>query len=246
MSKYWEFIRNQDSPEEPVELRISGDIVDDEDVWIYDWFGDDCASPNAFRNELEGYAGQDLVVWIDSYGGNPFAGAGIYNALKEHDGKVTVKIDGKAMSAASVIAMAGDEVLMSPVAMMMIHNPWTGVHGDQHELRKVADVLDEIKESIINSYMIKTGMERENISNMMDEETFMSAEKAVVNGFADEVMYSNGLFEVKNYKGLSFNRSAVLSSANKSIQQAIKLMDDKSKTKEPEESLEMVLKLYQE
>jgi len=246
VNKYWEFTKNQGNPDEPVELRITGDIVDDERVWIYDWFGDDCTSPNAFRNELNEHAGKDLTVWIDSYGGNPFAGAGIYNALKEHDGKITVKIDGKAMSAASVIAMAGDEVLMSPVAMMMIHNPLTGIWGDQHELRKVADVLDEIKESIMNSYVIKTGMDRESVSNMMDEETYMSAEKAVANGFADGVMYSNGLFEAKNYKGLSFNRSGVLNSAHKSIQQAIELLDDKSKAKEPEESLEMVLRLYQE
>src|SRR5699024_1925239 len=97
------------------------DIVDDDDVWIYEWLGWEATAPNAFREELSEFKGQDITVWIDSYGGSVFAGASIYNALEEHGGKITVKIDSKAMSAASVIAMSGDEILMSPVAVMMIH-----------------------------------------------------------------------------------------------------------------------------
>ena len=118
--KFWKFIKNKatETTQAFVELRIEGDIVDDEDIWIYEWFGESATAPNAFKEELSEFKGQDLIVWIDSYGGSVFAGASIYNALKEHDGKITVKIDGKAMSAASVIAMAGDEILMSPVALM--------------------------------------------------------------------------------------------------------------------------------
>src|SRR5690625_4935033 len=108
---FWKFIKNKatETTEEFVELSSEGDRVDDEDIWIYEWFGEDATAPNAFKEELNEYKGHDLTVWIDSYGGSVFAGASIYNALKEHDGKITVKIDGKAMSAASVIAMAGDE-----------------------------------------------------------------------------------------------------------------------------------------
>jgi ATP-dependent Clp protease protease subunit len=122
---FWKFIKNQatETSPESVELRIEGDIIDDGDLWIYEWFGEPATAPNAFKDQLKEFAGQDLTVWIDSYGGSVFAGASIYNALKNHNGKVTAKVDGKAMSAASVIAMAADEIHMSPVAVMMIHNP---------------------------------------------------------------------------------------------------------------------------
>lgn len=124
MNRFWNFIQNEQNDEE-VELRISGEIMSDDRAWIYEWFGIPVSSPNAFRKELGKHKGKNIKVWIDSYGGDVFAGAGIYNALKEHDGKVTTIIDGKAMSAASVIAMAGDEIHISPVGIMMIHNPWT-------------------------------------------------------------------------------------------------------------------------
>nr|WP_285856900.1 head maturation protease, ClpP-related [Mesobacillus subterraneus] len=174
---------------------------------------------------MKEFSGQDLTVWIDSYGGSVFAGASIYNALKEHKGKVIVKVDSKAMSAASVIAMAGDEIHMSPVAVMMIHNPLIGTYGDMHELRRVADILDTIKDSIINAYVTKTGKTPEEISSMMDDETWMSANVAVKNGFADSVLYQDEPFDVQNMKGISFNRLEVLNSANQSIEDAIKLFD---------------------
>ncbi|MBS4191751.1 Clp protease ClpP [Bacillus sp. FJAT-49705] len=224
--KFWKFIKNQATETEPesVELRIEGDIVDDGDVWIYEWFGEPATAPNAFRNELNEYKGQDLTVWISSYGGSVFAGASIYNALKEHKGKVTVKIDDKAMSAASVIAMAGDEILMSPTAVLMIHNPMTGGYGDMHDLRKVADVLDTVKESIMNAYVAKTGLSLEDISNMMDAETWLSANAAVEKGFADNVLYQDDT-EEPSIQNFNFNRLSIVNSANKSINQAIKLFD---------------------
>ncbi len=116
------------------------------------------------------------------------AAAQIYNMLSNYEGKVTVKIDGIAASAASVIAMAGDTVLVSPVSMLMIHNPATIAWGDHAEMQKAIDMLSEVKESIINAYVLKTGLSRPKLSHLMDAETWMDANKAVELGFADEIM----------------------------------------------------------
>lgn len=226
MHNFWRFIVNEatEEQEESIELHIKGDIVDDSDVWIYEMFGEDVASPNQFKDELNAFSGKDITVWIDSYGGSVFAGAGIYNALKEHKGKVVVKIDGKAMSAASVIAMAGDEIQMSPVAVLMIHNPLTHAYGNMHDLRKTADVLDTIKESIVNAYVNKTGRSRNKISQMMDDETWMSANVAVKEGFADCVLYQeNHIQDVVS--NLSVNRLDIMSGANESIKRAVSLFE---------------------
>lgn len=188
---FWNFSNNPQNEEEIV-LRISGEIISDDYAWIYEWFGIPVASPNAFRKELAKYKGKDITVWIDSYGGDVFAAAGIYNALKEHDGKVITVVDGKAMSAASVIAMAGEEIQMSPVGIMMIHNPWSSAQGDAREMRHAADVLDEVKETIVNAYQLKTGKSRKKISEMMDNESFMSAKAALKEGFADKILYTEG------------------------------------------------------
>ncbi|MEH7088105.1 head maturation protease, ClpP-related [Priestia megaterium] len=219
MIKFWNFVKNEASPD-TVELRIEGDIVSDSRAWIYEWFGEPAASPNAFRNELSQYKGQDITLWIDSYGGDVFAAAGIYNALKSHSGKITAKIDSKAMSAASVIAMAADEILMSPVGIMMIHNPLTGASGDMRDLRKAADVLDTVKETILNAYVAKTNKSRSTISALMDDETYMSASDAVKNGFADGIIGEEE--EKSNVMNFSFNRFAIMNSANESMQ---KLLD---------------------
>ncbi len=116
------------------------------------------------------------------------AAAQIYNMLSSYKGRVTVKIDGIAASAASVIAMAGDTVLVSPVSMLMIHNPATIAWGDHAEMQKAIDMLSEVKESIINAYVLKTGLSRPKLSHLMDAETWMDANKAVELGFADEIM----------------------------------------------------------
>ena len=130
----------------------------------------------------------DITVWINSPGGDCVAAAQIYNMLMDYKGNVTVKIDGIAASAASVIAMAGTEVLMSPVSMLMVHNPMTVAMGDAAEMEKAIDMLASVKESIINAYEIKTGMSRAKISHLMDDETWMDANKAVELGFADDVL----------------------------------------------------------
>lgn len=135
------------------------------------------------------FAGEgDVTVWINSPGGDCVAAAQIYNMLMEYRGNVTVKIDGIAASAASVIAMAGTTVLMSPVSMLMIHNPMTLALGDKSEMEKAIDMLEAVKDSIINAYELKTGLSRAKISHLMDEETWMDARKAVELGFADDIL----------------------------------------------------------
>ncbi|MCR4629634.1 MAG: Clp protease ClpP [Clostridium sp.] len=129
-----------------------------------------------------------ITVWINSPGGDCVAAAQIYNMLMDYPGEVTVKIDGIAASAASVIAMAGTRVLMSPVSMMMIHNPATIAFGDTAEMKRAIQMLSEVKESIMNAYEIKTGIGRNKLSNLMDAETWMDAHKAVELGFADGIL----------------------------------------------------------
>ena len=161
-------------------LTIGGTIAEES------WFDDD-VTPALFREELNAGTG-NITVWINSPGGDCVAAAQIYNMLMDYKGDVTVKIDGIAASAASVIAMAGTKVLMSPVSMMMIHNPATIAFGDHAEMQKAIDMLAEVKESIINAYEIKTGLSRGKLSHLMDAETWMDANKAVELGFADDVL----------------------------------------------------------
>lgn len=151
------------------------------------WFDDD-VTPKLFKEELNSGAG-DITVWINSPGGDCVAAAQIYNMLMDYKGNVTVKIDGIAASAASVIAMAGNKVLMSPVSMLMIHNPITVAMGDTAEMQKAIEMLSEVKESIMNAYEIKTGMSRAKLSHLMDAETWMNANKAVELGFADDILH---------------------------------------------------------
>ena len=150
------------------------------------WFNDD-VTPKLFRDELMAGSG-DITVWVNSPGGDCVAAAQIYNMLMDYKGSVTVKIDGIAASAASVIAMAGTKVLMSPVSTMMLHNPMTIAYGNSDEMQKAIEMLQEVKESIINAYEIKTGLSRAKLSHLMDAETWMDANKAVELGFADGIL----------------------------------------------------------
>ena len=220
--KFYNFAKNEETGD--IELRITGEIVSDDDAWLYEWFGVSHTAPNSFREELNKFNGQDIVVWIDSWGGDVFAGAGIYNALMEHKGNVTVKVDGKAVSAASIIAMAGTEVLMSPASIMMLHNPWTQQVGEAKDLRKTAEVLDEVKLAIMNAYEIKTGRTREEISMMMDNETWMSAKTAIAEGFADDMLYMRDTEDgatVENAYSLS--GMAIQNSASKAMKKFFEL-----------------------
>lgn len=179
MRKFWNWIKNEDTGIST--LCLNGVIAEES------WFGDE-VTPKLFKSELMNCTG-DIEVQINSPGGDVVAAAQIYNMLMDFKGNVTVKIDGIAASAASVIAMAGTTVKMSPVSLMMIHNPLTVAIGDSEEMQKAIDMLSEVKQSIINAYEIKTGMSRLKISNLMDAETWMNAYKAVELGFADEIMY---------------------------------------------------------
>ena len=142
-------------------LFLNGTIAEDS------WFDDD-VTPKLFRDELMAGSG-DITVWLNSPGGDCVAAAQIYNMLMDYKGSVTVKIDGIAASAASVIAMAGTKVLMSPVSTMFIHNPMTVALGDSDEMQKAIEMLHEVKESIINAYEIKTGLSRANVVNSLME-----------------------------------------------------------------------------
>lgn len=201
MNKFWNFTDTGDGSRT---LWLCGSIADES------WFDDDI-TPKAFREELNAGTG-DVVIWINSPGGDCVAAAQIYNMLMDYPGKVTVKINGIAASAASVIAMAGTQVLMSPTALMMIHNPLTVAIGDSEEMQKAIDMLSEVKESIINAYEIKTGLSRAKLSHLMDAETWMSAKKAIELGFADDLLFQSNEGTASVEDSFSFSRRAVTNS----------------------------------
>jgi len=190
--KFWDWVSSENVDGERT-LYLDGIIA--EDSW---W--DDEVTPREFEKELKAGSGP-VTVWINSYGGDVFAAARIYNMLREYKGKVTVKIDGIAASAASVIAMAGDEVLMSPVATMMIHNPWTYAAGDARDFERVQRELDSVKQTIVNAYEIKTGLSREEISALMDDETYFDAKYAIEKKFADGILQRRPIEEESPQRG---------------------------------------------
>lgn len=200
--KFWNWVKDEDTRT----LFLNGEISDET------WYGDEM-TPHLFRDELESCQG-DISVWINSPGGDVFAAAQIYNMLMDYQGNVKIKIDGLAASAASVIAMAGTEVCMSPVAMMMIHNPMTVAIGDEIEMQKAIDLLSEVKESIMNAYEIKTGLSRSKISNLMDAESWFNAKKAVELGFADKILFDSEECDnsEKELEAVMFSRAAVTNS----------------------------------
>ncbi|MBW8382221.1 MAG: Clp protease ClpP [Youngiibacter sp.] len=198
--KFWNWMESDESRT----LYLEGAIANET------WYEDDI-TPKMFKSELMSGSG-DITVWINSPGGDVFAANQIYNMLKEYPGNVTVKIDGLAASAASVIAMAGSKVLMSPVSMLMIHNPMTMAFGDTVEMEKAIAMLSEVKESIINAYELKTDLSRTKLSHFMDAETWFNAKKAVELGFADEIMYEIGKEESHTIEGAVFSKMTVLNS----------------------------------
>lgn len=231
--KFWNWIKNDAGDEEERTLVLNGEISDET------WYGDE-VTPALFAKELNAGSG-NITVWINSPGGDVYAAAQIYNLLMEYKGNVTVKVDALAASAASVIAMAGTTVLMSPVAMMMIHNPITVAIGDSKEMQKAGEMLEEVKEGIMNAYEIKTGMDRKKISHLMDAESWFNAKKAVELGFADGILHGDGNTEEavgeKELEGMMFSRTAVTNSL------LTKLIPKKPEAKVPIEQLEKRLQL---
>ena len=181
MRKFWNWAKNEDTGQR--ELWLEGVIAEES------WWGDE-VTPAIFKEELNAGNGA-IVLHINSPGGDCVAASQIYTMLMDYPADVIVQIDGIAASSASVIAMAGTTVRMSPTSLMLLHNPWTTAVGDASEMQKAIDLLDEVKESIINAYQIKTGMSRTKLSNIMDAETWLNAHKAKELGFCDEVLYEN-------------------------------------------------------
>ncbi|MBE5799357.1 MAG: Clp protease ClpP [Clostridiales bacterium] len=175
--KFWNWVQAESGRE----LILEGVIAEES------WWGDE-VTPAQFKADLMAGSGP-VCVRINSPGGDCVAASMIYTMLMDYPHEVTVKIDGTAASAASVIAMAGTKVMMSPTSLMMIHNPLTVAMGDSEEMRKAIQLLDEVKESIINAYELKTGMSRTKLGHMMDAETWMSAHTALEMKFCDEVMF---------------------------------------------------------
>jgi len=229
MKKFWNWGRDENTDVRT--LYLDGVIAEDS------WFDDD-VTPKAFKAELTAGEG-DIVIWVNSPGGDCIAASQIYAMLMDYKGKVTVKIDGIAASAASVIAMAGTTVLMAPTALMMVHNPLTVAIGDSEEMQKAIDMLSEVKESIINAYEIKTGQSRAKLSHLMDAETWLNAKKAIELGFADGILDDEKKRAQTDDFTYAFSRKAVTNS----LLDKVKPKLIKQQTGTPVESLEKRLSL---
>lgn len=216
---FWRW-KNQASEQEERVLELYGTIAEES------WFDDD-VTPQMFRNELFSGKGP-ITLWINSPGGDCIAASQIYTMLMDYPDEVTIKIDGIAASAASVIAMAGTKVLMAPTALMMIHNPATITMGDHEDMKRAIEMLDEVKESIINAYEIKTGVSRIKLSHLMDAETWMNANKAIELGFADDVLKDEKQSE-PTFSAYAFSRKAVATNL-------LNTMPEKNKPIQAEES----------
>ena len=231
MKKFWNWARDDNSGVRT--LYLDGVIAEES------WFDDD-VTPKAFKAELTAGEG-DIVIWLNSPGGDCIAASQIYAMLMDYKGTVTVKIDGIAASAASVIAMAGTTVLMAPTALMMVHNPLTVAIGDSEEMQKAIAMLSEVKESIINAYEIKTGQSRAKLSHLMDAETWLNAKKAIELGFADGILDD----EKKRLQTEDFTYAFSRRAVTNSLLDKVKPKLAKQQAGTPVESLEKRLSLIQ-
>ena len=231
MKKFWNWARDDNSGVRT--LYLDGVIAEES------WFDDD-VTPKAFKAELTAGEG-DIVIWLNSPGGDCIAASQIYAMLMDYKGKVTVKIDGIAASAASVIAMAGTTVLMAPTALMMVHNPLTVAIGDSEEMQEATVMLSDVKESIINAYEIKTGQSRAKLSHLMDAETWLNAKKAIELGFADGILDD----EKKRLQTEDFTYAFSRRAVTNSLLDKVKPKLPKQQTGTPIESLEKRLSLIQ-
>lgn len=183
-----------------MKISIKGPIIDSDDQWIYDWFEVEATSPKRVNDLIkEAKNNEDLEVEINSGGGSVFAGSEIYTALKSYGGKVITKVVGLAASAASVITMAGDNILISPTGQIMIHNASGGFGGDYRDMEKGAEILKNVNATISNAYRLKTGLSNEELLEMMNKETWLTPQQALEKKFVDEIMFTNDVKLVASF-----------------------------------------------
>lgn len=177
-----------------MKIAVKGPIINSDDQWIYDWFDVEATSPKKVIDLInQAQNNETLEVEINSGGGSVFAGSEIYTALKSYSGKVITKVVGLAASAASVIAMAGEKVEISPTGQIMIHNASGRFGGDYRDMEKGAEILKNVNETISNAYKIKTGLSNEELLEMMNQETWLTPQQALEKNFVDEIMFTNGM-----------------------------------------------------
>lgn len=214
-----------------MKISIKGPIIDSDDQWIYDWFGVEATSPKKVSDLInQAKNNEDLEIEINSGGGSVFAGSEIYTSLKSYGGKVITKVVGLAASAASVITMAGDNILISPTGQIMIHNASGGFGGDYRDMEKGAEILKNVNATISNAYRLKTGLSNEELLEMMNKETWLTPQQALEKKFVDEIMFTNDIKLVASIN----NGMLPLEVINKMKMELI----NKETPKEPENNIE--------
>lgn len=198
-------------------IEVKGTIVSDSQAKIYQYFGIPYTSPSSV---ILPETGEDVLVEINSGGGEVFAGSEIFTKLKAYEGKVTARVVGLAASAASVILMGADEIEISPTAQIMIHNAWSSAVGDSKDMLHEAEILDGINQSIMNAYTMKTDLSRAELHDLMETETWMGADRAVELGFADRIMFEEKTTPMNVYASAGYVLpEEVLAKVDKFMQQ---------------------------
>ena len=198
------------------------------EISIYDEIGDYGTSAKQFIDDLKSVGSKDITIRMNSVGGSVFDGLAIYNVLRSHQGYVKVKIEGLSASIASIIALAGDDIEMAENGFFMIHNPFGKSMGGADDMRKTADLLDKIKQELINIYANKTQLSEETISSMMDEETWLTSQEAKEMGFIDTITEPIKV-------AASFDFSKFTNVDSKEVNNRLQLINNIKKTKMTEE-----------
>lgn len=222
-----------------MKLEIKGPIISSNSQWIYDYFGMEATSPKKVSDFLKNTTG-DIEVDINSGGGSVFAGADIYTALKAHKGKVKINVV-FAASAASVIAMAGDETLISPTGQMMIHNSSASAEGDYRDLAHTSEVLKGINSSIANAYRIKTKRSESELLAMMDKETWLTPQQALEMGFVDGIMFEEEYSAIASVNHFMFPDTVINQLRTKLVKAEIQ--EPKNDTERMKMEIELALNL---
>lgn len=191
-----------------MKINVKGAIISNNDKWIYDMLEMDATSPKDIVDALPSN-NEDIEVIINSGGGDVFAGSEIYTTLKDYAGNVNIKVVGVAASAASVIAMAGNHIEMSPTAQMMIHNASTMAFGDDRAMASASEMLNSVNRGIANAYIEKTGKSEQEVLDLMNQETWFSAQDAVDLGFADSKMFGENTTKLVANSGQMLSNDAV-------------------------------------